>query len=131
MSKRTTARFEANGFVELRLSESDSIQLLQMMKARIRRITHLENAGPPDFAEVSRLARLCYSLASATKGMPVSVPHLSREDLEAMYVLPISNLDSFFLEALNEVRLKTRTGGPVDPVMADQMAKSLVEVMQD
>lgn len=128
---KTTAKFEENGFVELLLSEGDSITLLGLMKDRVRRITHLEKAGPPEFAEMSRLARLCYAIADAPKGGPVPVPHLSREDIEAMYVLPFSTLDSSFLDAMNDVRLKTRTGGPVDPVMADRMAKSLVEVMLD
>ncbi len=128
---KTTARFEENGFVELSLSAGDAASLLTMMRARIRRISHLDQAGPEDFAEVSRLARLCYVVSSAGKGMAAVVPHLSREDIDSMYVLPVSNLDSSFLNSLNDVRLRARSGGPVDPAMADRMVKSLVEVMED
>lgn len=126
----TRSSFEKNGFVELTLSAGDAISLLTMMKDRIRRISHLEQAGPDEFAEVSRLARLCY-VVSSVKGKEVVVPHLSREDIDSIYVLPVTNLDSSFLNALNDVRLQARSGGPVDPVMADRMVKSLVEVMMD
>lgn len=124
---KTAARFESNGFVELSLSAADVVSMLSMMKARMRRISHLDNAGPEDFAEVSRLARLCYVIS----GKDPVLPHLSKEDIEAMYVLPIQDSASGVLLALNEVRFSARTGGPVDPVMADRMVKSLVEVMLD
>ncbi len=127
----TTARIEDNGFAELSVSSGEVQSLLSMMKARIRRISHLEHAGPSEFAEVSRLAHLCYTITSGDQSGRVVLTRLSREDIDSIYVLPIQDQATGVLQALNGVRAAVRSGGPCDPAMADRMVKSLVEVIED
>jgi len=121
--------------VELTLSAAEAVSVMEMMKARIRRLSHLEKAGTAEFAEVSRGARICYSLCQpenqASRGLVARVPHLSREDLETLYALPLGPTEEGLLKDLNEVRMSARSGGPVDPVAADRAAKSVVQVMED
>lgn len=118
------------GFADLEVYHTEVFELLDMMKARIRRISHLEKATAPDFAEVSRLARMCFLLASTPSGLSGSIHRMSREDVEAVYVLPHGRETAGFLESLNEVRGKARSSSIVDPDMADQAAKSVYEVME-
>ncbi len=127
---KTSAKIAEDGFAELLVSPADLPELMDLMKSRIRRLSHLEKAGPAEFADVSRLSRICFALVSSPDpdGAGRAVPHLSREDVDALYVMPVGE---DVLDALNSVRGKARRGGPVDPVVADRMAKSLVSVMED
>lgn len=123
---KTSARIGEDGFAELQVSTKDLPGLLELMKSRIRRLSHLEKAGPEEFADVSRLSRVCYALTSSPGSS--TVPSLSREDVDALYVMPV---EESVLNALNSVRGRARRGGPVDPVVADRMAKSVMAIMED
>ncbi len=119
-----------SGFADLEVHYTEVFDLLDMMKARIRRISHLENAEASDFAEVSRLARMCFLLATVPAGRDGVIHRMSKEDVEAVYVLPHGTRTSGVLGSLNEVRGKARSSADVDPDVADQAAKSVYEVME-
>lgn len=125
-----STRVTESGFVEMDVHPSEVFDLLDLMKARIRRTSHLEKAGASDFAEVSRLARMCFLLASVPSGETGKIHRMSREDVEAVNVLPHDHRTAGVLEALNDVRGKARSSAAVDPDMADQAAKSVYEVME-
>lgn len=118
------------GFADLEVYHTEVFELLDMMKARIRRMSHLEKAEASDFAEVSRLARMCFLLASVPAGRDGVIHRMSKEDVEAVYVLPHGVRTSGVVGSLNEVRGRVRSSAGVDPEMADQAAKSVYEVME-
>jgi hypothetical protein len=127
---KTNARIAEDGFAELHVSSADAPVLLDMMKARVRRLCHLDQAGPSEFADVSRLSRVCFAITSEAAD-PYGfkrVQYLSYEDVDALYVMPVGE---DLLKALNSVRFKARRSGPVDPVVADRMAKSVTSIMED
>lgn len=119
-----------SGFAEVQVSPAEAQPLLDMMKARIRRLSHLDSAGPEVFAEVSRLARMCFVLSSGKLGEWATIRRMSKEDVEAVYVLNHGRETEKLLSALNNVRLKVRQTGPVDLDVSDQAAKSVIEVME-
>jgi hypothetical protein len=119
-----------SGFAEVRVSPAEAQPFLIMMKARIRRLSHLDSAGPEVFAEVSRLARICFVLSGQTPGEWVTVRRMSREDVETVYVLNHGRETEKLLDALNSVRQRVRSTGPVDLDVSDQAAKSVIEVME-
>lgn len=124
------------GFAEIKVPPWEASALLEMMKARIRRLSHMEKAGPEVFAEVSRLARLCFVIrGNEVRGNKsedgwVTLPRLSREDVDAMYVLDHGRQTEKTLSSLNGVRDTVRSTGPVDLDVSDQAAKSVIEVME-
>jgi hypothetical protein len=119
-----------SGFAEVLIAPHEAPVLLDMLKNRIRRLSHLEKAGPDVFAEVSRLARICFVLCSGKPGDRVTVKRMSREDVDAVYVLDHGPRTKNLLKALNDVRQKVRQTGPVDLDVSDQAAKSIIEVME-
>jgi hypothetical protein len=119
-----------SGFAEVQVSPTEAQLLLGMMKARIRRLSHLDSAGPDVFAEVSRLARMCFVLSSGKPGDWVTIRRMSKEDVEAVYVLNLGQETERLLAALNNVRQRVRQTGPVDLDVSDQAAKSVIEVME-
>jgi hypothetical protein len=119
-----------SGFADLEVHHIEVSDLLDMMKARIRRISHIEKSEASDFAEVSRLARMCFLLASVPAGRDGVIHRMSKEDIEAVYVLPHGVKTSGVLGSLNEVRGRARSAAGIDPEVADQAAKSVYEVME-
>lgn len=108
---------------------SEASSLLDMVRARIRRLSHLEDSNPETFSEVSRLARICYILCKRESGESVVLGRMSREDVEAVYVLDLQGRAQTTLQELNRVRMQVRSV-PVDPDASDQAVKSVYEVME-
>ncbi len=126
----TLSLMKESGFAEIRISPVEAPVLMDMMRNRIRRLSHLDASGKEVFAEVSRLARLCFVLAGGEPGEWVTLGRLSREDVDAMYVLDHGVTTQQVLESLNSVRDKVRSTGPVDLDVSDQAAKSVIEVLE-
>jgi len=125
----TQSKVLDGGFAEIVVPDEEISPLLEMMKARIRRLSHLENNRPDTFAEITRLARICYVLSGRTDKGPAVVRKMSLEDVNAVYVLDVQSRAPGTLRELNLVRQLVRSG-PVDPDVSDQAAKSVYEVME-
>src|SRR4051812_19600009 len=97
----------ASGFAEIMVSPKEARILVEKLKNRIRRISHIEG-GPDMFVEISRLARICFVLGSADAETWVIIKRMSREDVDAISVLDHGSETEGILSALNEVRQKVR-----------------------
>lgn len=116
---------------ELHVAPAEVPELLSLLRARIRRLSHLDDAGPAEYDQVHRLARFCFSLSSSVRpdGSAI-VPSLSSEDVSALYVLPFGRGSAEgVLSALNSVR-DSVASFPSDPEVSDRAGKSLLEVME-
>lgn len=119
-----------SGFAEISVAPHEAPVLLDMLKARIRRLSHLDNALPAVFSEISSMARVCFVISCGTPDEWVKLNRLSREDVEAIYLLNHDQKTDGVLKSLNNVRGKARSTGPVDLDVSDQAAKSVYEVME-
>ncbi len=116
------------GFAEFYIPSGEARELLEMMKSRIRRLSHLAVNDPASFADITRLARLCFVIASSPEE-GVGLKRLSHEDVESMYALPHDRKTEVVLECLNALRNGVRSAA-MNPDVVDQAAKSVYEVME-
>lgn len=125
-----SASITESGFADITFPPEEAEALLEMLKNRIRRLSHLEKAEPHVFSEISSMARICFVISGTEPRRWVELRRLSREDVECIYVLNHGRETERLLQSLNDIRQKVRKTGPVDLDISDQAAKSVFEVME-
>jgi hypothetical protein len=118
-----------NRLAELRVSRADAHVLSAVLLEKIRYLTWREaDITAAQAWDVHRMSRMAYEIA-ASQGDAV-LSNLSSEDLRILWDTPKSSELRFLANAMASEKCDSvRAAGSVDPVVADAVAKSVVDTM--
>ncbi len=118
--------------VDITMHARDAMVVVERVMERIRHLTW-RGKGRDVCLEIHRAARICYEieeqLTDACDGV-VRLTRMGKEDVAILINVPKStDIEALNRFLVNDVNPVVREAGPVSPVEADYVVKSLIEVM--
>lgn len=111
----------------MEMNPSDAVEIQEIIKSRIRRLSHMDNMDEKVFQEVSTLARMGLELVQGN-----SISKLSLEEFSLFMDLKTERMKAFF-QSLNRSSLESelKSTRTFDPVIGSRLFREMDTIITD